>query len=102
LQVETDVLRFGTHGGEGHHGHEDGAQTGGNVLHAFTLGGVRTLLRRSGWDVAAGADVTFYRVPEILQPTHGEGPRSFHVFIRVRPPAPMGRMGEMVMTKVGH
>jgi hypothetical protein len=102
LQVETDVLRFGTHGGAGHHGHEDGAQTGGNVLHALTLGGASRFGRWSGWDVAAGADVTFYRVPEILQPTHGEGPRSFHVFIRVRPPAPMGRMGEMVMTKVGH
>jgi hypothetical protein len=102
LQVETDVLRFGTHGGEGHHGHEDGAQAGGNVLHAFTLGGVRTIGRWSGWDVGAGADVTFYRVPDILQPTHGERPRSFHVFIRVRPPASMGRMGEMVMSKVGH
>jgi hypothetical protein len=102
LQVETDILRFGTHGGEGHHGHEDGARTGGDVLHALTIGGVRTIGRWSGWDVGAGADVTFHRVPGILQPTHGEHPRSFHLFIRVRPPAPMGRMGEMVMTRVGH
>jgi hypothetical protein len=102
LQVETDVLRFGTHGGEGHHGHEDGAQSGGKVLHALTLGGVRTIGRWSGWDVAAGADFTLYRVPDILQPTHGEHPRSFHLFVRVRPPAPMGRMGEMIMSRVGH
>ena len=102
LEVETDVLRFGTHGGAGHHGHEDGAQTGGNILHALTVGGVRTLVRWRGWDFGAGGDATFYRVPDVLQPTHGERPRSFHFFIRVRPPAPMGRMGEMVMTKVGH
>lgn len=102
LQVETDVLRFGTHGGEGHHGHEDGAQTGGDVLQAVTLGGVRTIGRWSGWDVAAGGDVTRYRVPDILQPTHGDSPTSFHLYIRVRPPAPMGRMVDMVMTKIGH
>ena len=102
LQPETDVLRFGSHGGDGHHGHEGGAQAGGDWLQALTLGGVRTIGRWSGWDVAAGGDVTLYRVPEVLQPTHGERPRSFHVFVRVRPPAPMGRMVEMVMTKIGH
>jgi hypothetical protein len=102
LEVESDVLRFGTHGGEGHHGHEDGAQTGGSVVHALTLGGVRTIGRWSGWDVAAGGDFTLHRVPAILQPTHGESPKSFHLFVRVRPPAPMGRMVDMVMTKVGH
>lgn len=102
LEVETDVLRFGTHGGEGHHGHEDGAQTGGDLLQTLTIGGVRTVAKWSGWDFGAGADATFYQVPNILQPTHGEHPRSFHVFVRIRPPAPMGRMGEMVMSKVGH
>lgn len=102
LQVETDVLRFGTHGGEGHHGHEDGAQTGGHILHALTVGGVRTMTRWSGWDVAAGADLTLYRVPDILQPTHGERPTSFHLYLRMRPPAPMGRMADMIMTRIGH
>ncbi len=102
VQVETDVLRFGTHGGAGHHGHEDGAQSGGNVVQALTVGGVRTLGRWSGWDVGAGGDVTFYNVPSILKPTHGDSPTSFHVFVRVRPPAPMGRMVDMVMTKIGH
>lgn len=102
LQVESDVLRFGTHGGEGHHGHEDGAQTGGDVVHALTLGMVRTIGRPSGWDVAAGGDLTLHRVPGILQPTHGERPTSFHLYVRVRSPAPMGRMVDMVMTKIGH
>ena len=48
FNVETDVLRFGSHGGEGHHGHEDGSQTGGNVLYALTAGGVRTVGRWAG------------------------------------------------------
>ena len=54
----------------------------------------------AGWDLAVGGDVTFYRVPDILQPTHGDNPTSFHVFLRLRPPAPMGRMVDMVMTRV--
>jgi hypothetical protein len=58
--------------------------------------------RWADWDVGAGADVTFYGVPEILKPTHGDRPVSFHAFIRIRPPAPMGRMLDMVMTKGMH
>ena len=42
------------------------------------------------------------RVPDVLQPTHGERPTSFHVYLRVRQPAPMGRMIDMIMTKIGH
>lgn len=102
LQVETDVLRFGTHGGAGHHGHEDGARAGDDVVQALTIGGVRTIGRWSGWDVGAGADLTLYTVANVLQPTHGERPTSMHLFVRVRPPAPMGRMLDMVMTKIGH
>ena len=101
VQVETDVLRFGSHGGGGHHAHDEGAPAPA-VVQALTLGGTRTVTRWSGWDLGVGADVTFYRVPEILQPTHGESPRSVHVYLRVRPPAPMGRMVDMVMTKIGH
>ena len=102
LQVESDVLRFGTHGGDGHHGHEGGAQSGGDYLQALTLGGVRTVSRWSGWDVGVGGDVTIYGVPSVLQPTHGENPASAHLYVRVRPPAPMGRMVDMVMSKIGH
>ena len=101
LQVESDVLRFGSHG----HGHDDdhghGEETA-SWLGAVTLGGVRTLALWRGWDVAAGGDVSFYRVPTVLQPTHGERPVSAHVFIRVRPPAPMGRMWDMIMTRGMH
>ena len=47
----------------------------------------------------AGGDVTFYEVPEVLKPTYGDRPVSVHVFFRVRPPAPMGRMLDSTMTR---
>jgi hypothetical protein len=102
VEVESDVLRFGTHGGGGHHAHDEGQGDGVDLVQALTIGGVRTIGVWAGWDVAAGADVTFHRVPDILKPTHGNRPRSVHIFLRVRPPAPMGRMVDMLMTKVGH
>lgn len=100
VQVESNVLRFGSHNGDGHHPDEEGA--GVALVHTLTLGGVRTIGRWGGWDVGAGGDLTFYRVPQVLQPTHGDNPTSVHLFLRVRPPAPMGRMLDMLMTKVGH
>jgi hypothetical protein len=99
LQVESDVLRFGSHNGGGHsHGEEE---RGPSWVTALTLGAARTLSRWSDWDIAAGGDVTFYRVPSVLKPTHGDNPVSFHVFLRVRPPAPMGRMFDTTMTRGG-
>ncbi len=68
------------------------------MVNTLTLGGARTLARPWGWDLGAGADVTFYGVPEVLRPYYGDSPVSFHVFFRVRPPAPMGRMMNMTMT----
>jgi hypothetical protein len=100
LQPETELLRFGTHHQGGHsHGEEPGGEP---FLSSLTLGGVRTIGRWSGWDLGAGGDVTFYGVPDILQPTHGDNPVSLHVFLRLRPPAPMGRMIDMIMTKGMH
>ena len=102
VQVEGDVLRFGSHGGGGHHAHEEGESEATPLVQALTLGAVRTVSRRAGWDLGVGGDVTFYGVPQILKPTHGERPTSFHLYLRVRPPAPMGRMVNMVMSKIGH
>jgi hypothetical protein len=99
--VESDLLRFGIHtfiGTSKAHVPETGE--GRDTVTAVTLGGLRTLARPWGWDLGAGADVTFYAVPDVLKPTHGDSPVSFHVFFRVRPPAPMGRMIDMVMTKI--
>jgi hypothetical protein len=104
-QVETGVLRFGSHLFRGEtkafSAHVSDASGEIAAVNALTIGGARTLARPSGWDVGAGADVTFYKVPAILQATHGEHPASFHVFLRVRPPAPMGRMVDMVMSRIG-
>lgn len=91
LQVETDILATGSV----------------PVLHstfpnetvvAATGGALRDLVRLKGFDLGLGADVTFYRVPPDLVATHGVHPVSFHVFLRLRPPARMGRMWNMTMT----
>jgi hypothetical protein len=101
-QVETDVLRFGSHdtGKLKVDGHVIEDRNRVDLVQALTLGGLRTLSRRWGWDLGAGGDVTFYAVPELLKPTHGRRPVSFHLFFRVRPPAPMGRMVDATM--IGH
>jgi hypothetical protein len=99
-QVETDVLRFGVHplphiGDEPHTAPRD-------VVIALTLGATRDLWRWSGFDFAAGGDVTFYGVPDALVPTHSSNPVSFHLFLRTRLPAPAGRMWNATMTRPGH
>jgi hypothetical protein len=67
---------------------------------AFTAGGARDFLRWRGFEGGIGADVTFYNVPEALQPAYFTRPISFHVFFRLRPPAgPMGRMWNMRMSQ---
>ena len=106
LQVETDLLRFGVHPGSDPHlldvhglGLEIPASPPSTVQ-ALTLGAARTVSRWSDWDIDAGADLTFYGVPTAFKATHGNHPTSFHVFIRVRPPAPMGRMVDGTMTRM--
>ena len=71
-----------------------------NTVLAFTIGGVRDVLKWRGLEGGIGAGVTFYGVPEPLTVTHGDRPVSFQVFLRFRPLAgPMGRMWNMQMTK---
>jgi len=72
---------------------------------AFTVGGVRDFLSVRGFEGGIGADVTFYGVPDTLQPIYTSHPVSFHVFVRIRPPAAsMGRMWNMRMSQpmAGH
>src|SRR5262249_41597147 len=92
LQVEDELLRSGVHAFVGDKKDVPDNTGRSSVVTALTAGGVRTVGRWGGWDLGAGADVTVYRVPTSLQPTHGAHPVSFHVYLRVRPPAPMGRM----------
>jgi hypothetical protein len=99
VQVEDTLLRFGVHGfADGKPpGHVPDTGEGRSLVTTLTLGGAQTLGRPWGLDLAAGADVTFYVVPQILQPNYGASLASFHLFLRVRPPAPMGRMVDTVM-----
>ena len=57
---------------------------GRDVLTTLTLGGTRTILQRWGTNTAVGADVTFYLVPDVLEPQYTPSPVSFHVFARMR------------------
>jgi hypothetical protein len=67
---------------------------------ALTVGGVHDVSRWRGFEVGVGADVTGYVVPDEARPAYGAHPVSFHIFMRVRPPAGhMGRMWNMRMTK---
>ena len=64
-----------------------------NAIAALTLGGVRNVLRRRGFDLGLGADVTAYEVAAPLRPLYSTHPVSVHVFFRLRPPT--GSMGRM-------
>jgi hypothetical protein len=99
VQVETDLQRFGTHdtGKLKIAAHVIDDLNRRDVVQTLTLGGVRIVSERAGWDVGVGGDATFYGVPSVLQPTHGRRPVSFHLFVRVRPPS-AGRMHDMTMT----
>jgi hypothetical protein len=52
---------------------------------AYTLGGARDLIQNKLWQLALGADVTFYSKPPALNPAYGDNPVSFQIFVRVRP-----------------
>lgn len=72
---------------------------------SLTLGGVRDVWSWRGFEGGFGADVTFYGVPDSLQPMYSAHPVSFHLFFRLRPPAgSMGRMWNMRMSQpmAGH
>jgi hypothetical protein len=70
---------------------------------ALTVGGVRDIRRVAGLDIGLGGDLTAYGVPAVLRPTYGSRPFSFHVFVRVQPSGPNGRMWNMRMAApMGH
>ncbi len=52
---------------------------------AYTFGGARDLIQSRLWQLALGADVTFYSKPSALDSAYGGTPVSFQIFVRVRP-----------------
>ena len=80
---------------------------------AFTLGGVRDFLHARGFELGVGGDFSVYGVPDVLESPaavcarttcvvpvgYGSRPASFHVFLRLRPPASKGRMWNMRMSQ---
>lgn len=92
VNVETNLLLYGTA--------DEGPKS---RVEAYTLGAVRDFARWRGFEMAGGADVTFYGIPDDLQSAYGRHGTSVHVFFRVRPPAGhMGRMWNMTMTRPTH
>lgn len=91
LQVETNILATGEVPGADH------ALPIQTVV-AASGGVARQVARLRGFELSAGGDITVYRVPPVLVASHGGHPVSAHVFLRLRPPAPMGRMWNMTMT----
>lgn len=91
LQIETEHLLFPQIVHQPHAGELV------DWLSAITIGGVHDFWSGSGRPtLGVGADFGTYGVPYRLQPFYGTKPFSFHVFLRVRPPA--GHMGRMVNT----
>jgi hypothetical protein len=52
---------------------------------AYTFGGAHDLIQSRLWQLALGADLTFYSKVSTLDSSYGKNPISFQVFLRVRP-----------------
>jgi hypothetical protein len=97
-QVESEILLTREVPEPEHGGHVAAPST----VTAVTLGATRRLITWRGFESAIGGALTLHGVPEILKPTHGEHPVSFHLFFRLRLPATgLGRMWNMRMSQ-GH
>jgi hypothetical protein len=91
LTVETEILLFPQVVHVPHPGELV------DPVQAYTVGAARDVLDFRGFKVGVGGDVSFYGVPSLLENTHGAQPVSFHLFVRLRPPARGGRMWNMTM-----
>jgi hypothetical protein len=52
---------------------------------AYTFGGTRDLVQNHAWQLGAGADITIYSKPAVLDAAYGNFPISFQIFFRLRP-----------------
>jgi hypothetical protein len=50
----------------------------------YTFGADRDLVHNATWQLAFGADLTFYSKPTALDSTYGNNPISFQIFLRLR------------------
>ncbi len=99
VQVETELLLRGTIPTT----HDAAVRK--NTVGAFTIGGMRDIVRWRGFEGGLGAAMTFYAVPDPLKATYSQHPVSFQLLFRLRPPAgSMGRMWNMRMSQpvLGH
>ena len=94
LTVETEILLFP----EMLHIPHPGELV--DPIQALTAGSVRDVATTKGLSWGLGGDVTFYRVPPLLQFTHDPHPVSFHLFLRIVRASPSGRMWNSTMA--GH
>jgi hypothetical protein len=97
LTVETEILLFPQIVHRPHPGELI------DPVQELTAGAVRDVASVRGFQVGIGGDVVFYSVPETLGFTHDARPVSYHVFLRLRPPARGGRMWNTTMGQpMGH
>ncbi len=52
---------------------------------AYTFGGAHDVVQSRFWQLALGADLTFYSKASALDSAYGQNPTSFQIFLRVRP-----------------
>lgn len=55
------------------------------TINKLTLGGVKHLGKKDGYDWGLGAFFSLFKFPDELEPFYGENPVSFGIFLRVRP-----------------
>jgi hypothetical protein len=91
MTVETEILLFPE---VVHHPHPGELV---DPIREVTVGAVRDVADVHEIRVGIGGDVVFNGVPEILQFVYGPSPRSFHLFVRLRPVARGGRMWNTTM-----
>jgi len=94
VRVETEILLFP----EIVHRPHPGELV--DPIDAFTAGTVRDIARGKALSLGLGGDVTFYRLPPLLQVTHEAHPVSFHVFLRIARASLTDRMWNATMA--GH
>ena len=93
-QVETGILLTGEVP------HDDHEAEPPATVSALTVGAIKRLFTKSGFEGGLGAQVTAYRVPQPLRATHGNRPVSFQLFFRLRlPTGGSGRMWNMRMSQ---